>query len=165
METKEDWKEIEVDKRYKVSSTGRIYSSVSKRFLNPVTTSRGYKQVTLVSKSIHVHSLVMRAFSPEKRKAGINHINGVKTDNRLVNLEWCTPAENNYHARLHGLNVTHGSLNGNSVLVEAQVACIKKLLNSKRFERKEIAKMFIVSRYTIDDIARGRTWKRVKEQK
>jgi len=79
--------------------------------LKPSKTKRGYMRVVLChkegyKKNIPIHRLVAIAFIENKKNhPQVNHINGVKSDNTVGNLEWCDQAYNNRHARATGLNV------------------------------------------------------------
>jgi hypothetical protein len=69
---------------------------------------QGYDRVTLSvlgkKRTFGIHQLVAMAFiSNPDNKATVNHINGIKTDNRVENLEWATNSENMAHAWATGL--------------------------------------------------------------
>jgi len=103
--TREEWRPVigyETD--YLVSNDGRVVSLKfgKKRLLRPGN-ANGYRMVRLcVSGTISnkaVHRLVAEAFLPNPQDHPIvNHRNGVRTDNRVENLEWISASQNSAHA-------------------------------------------------------------------
>lgn len=122
------WKDINGFENYKISDDGRI---ISKEFVNVYRrrrkdgtistikrtlkekelkpwTSMGYHAVQLCNgnkkRKTFVHILVAETFleKPEWAEC-VNHKDGIKTNNNVSNLEWCTYSENNQHAYDNGL--------------------------------------------------------------
>lgn len=97
----EQWKPIvykdEPIVKYEVSNMGNVRNIKTGRILRPGLHA-GYLTVGIYDKSTRVHRLVANAFidNPENKPA-VNHINKVRNDNRVSNLEWTTNAENNAH--------------------------------------------------------------------
>lgn len=94
-------------KDYGVNTKGEVISFRSNKKLRSKI-DKGYERVTLSKnnkrKLFPVHRLVAIAFIPNpENKPCINHKNGVKTDNMVENLEWCTYSENTLHAYATGL--------------------------------------------------------------
>lgn len=87
---------------YEISSLGNI----RKLDGGSVNVNKGdYKTISVRKHGIvSIHRLVANAFIPNtENKPEVNHINGIKTDNRVENLEWCTRSENVKHAYDTGL--------------------------------------------------------------
>ena len=78
------------------------------KVMKPLDNGKGYLRIKLTkdtkSKRYMLHRLIAETFIPNPfSKKYINHINGIKSDNRIENLEWCTQSENCKHAWKTGL--------------------------------------------------------------
>jgi hypothetical protein len=107
----EIWKPIDgYDELYKISNFGRVWSVVRRGgggcFKKLILNSTGYYMVALDKKgaSHHsIHRLLALAFIPNpENKPCVDHINRIRTDNRLENLRWVTYKENNLNKELTG---------------------------------------------------------------
>jgi len=102
MKNKEIWKNIKnYEGLYQVSNLGNVKSIVKNKFLKPYTDTNGYFQVSLynnsVRKVVRIHKLVAENFinKPLTDKVlVIDHINNIKTDNKVSNLRFITNRKN-----------------------------------------------------------------------
>lgn len=99
----EHWADAIVE-GYKVSDYGRVMHWKKRLVLKQTVDHNGYKNVFLKRKKYRVHRLVALAFIPNpENKPCVNHINGIKINNYVKNLEWVTELENRQHADKTGL--------------------------------------------------------------
>jgi hypothetical protein len=173
--------------RYEVSDQGAVRSlrysnaAVDRPRQEPLLlragrASAGYQIVTLLGKTTSVHRIVLEAFigpCPDHHQCA--HLNGVRTDNRLVNLQWVTARVNGYHRRLHGTSQrgdlsparrypesqVRGARVVGAKLTEASVLVIRRAL-ARGERRTALAEQYRVSEATISAIAAGRKWAHVR---
>ena len=109
--TKESFKFIRGYEKYMISDEGRIFSIKSHKFLKPRLNCNGYYYVKLCSngieKKITIHRLLAIYFleNPENKKY-IDHINNVRTGNRLENLRFVSSSENSMNRKISNRNTT-----------------------------------------------------------
>lgn len=136
--------------RYFVSEKGEVITTKYKgmnviKELKKSLDSYGYHIVTLyingIQKTYKVHRLVMTLFrNNENNLPHINHINGIKTDNNVNNLEFCSVSH----------NVKHAFENNLKTIRKGEDCNLSKL---KAYQVKEIREKYIPRKYTIYRLA------------
>lgn len=169
----EKWKEIPNYSLYHCSNTGLIKTFNWKgcgqtRIMKPAYDGSGYLRTMLkrddgVIHTIKVHRIVAQTWVDNvEDKPEVNHINGIKDDNRAENLEWCTRQENITHCIENGLQyILKGEEIGNSKLTEKEVLEIRAKFIPRVCGRKMLSKEYGVSEATIKEVVNRYTWKHI----
>jgi hypothetical protein len=174
----EIWRDIEgFEGKYQISNLGDVKSLKRKVFykngvireikekkLKPVLDSYGYLIVCLHNedyngnkfhKNKKIHRLVCENFYlKDEERLGVNHINCIKTDNRLKNLEFVSSKENSVHASKNGLLK---NMFVSNKLTKEQAFKIK--YDSKEFSTRFLSEKYNVSYGTIYAIRNNLNWK------
>ena len=169
----EIWKKINGFENYEISNLGRVKSlprlvknhygflkNLKEKILKNHISKTGYYVVDLKCnykrKTFKIHRLIAIHFIDNKENKGfVNHINGIKIDNNINNLEWCTIKENNYHAQVTGLKNDSGVNNSKSKININDVNFIR----NSTLKLKELALMFNMNQSTISKIRLHKTYK------
>lgn len=171
----EIFKPIPDFENYQVSDFGRVkaierikknqYSSfiVDERILKPAKDKGGYLYVYLNgNKFSYIHRLVAITFldNPENKEQ-VNHIDGVKKNNFLNNLEWTTKSENVQHAYDIGLKTAiKGEDNKSAKLTEIEVLQIRGL-HAGGANIYAISKLYPFNYSTIERVVKRISWKHI----
>ena len=91
----EQWKTLFFDANYEVSNLGRLRNKITK-IIHKGSLKNGYIIVSVNNYNYSLHRLILQTWQPidNYEEMTVDHINGIRTDNRLENLRWATNEEN-----------------------------------------------------------------------
>jgi len=106
---------IKTNPEYLITKDGIVFSTITKRILEPIKGKTGYLQIGIRQKTTHfiyLHRLLAETFIDNPNNLPeVNHIDGNKLNNNLSNLEWVTGCENVRHAFANNLTRNKASCN------------------------------------------------------
>lgn len=159
--TSEVWKEVltsDNGTKYFVSNLGRI-KSVQETVLTPNIGQNGYRALSInldgKQQRKSIHRLVAGAFlpKPKDQKFVVNHIDGNKLNNKIENLEWCSPSDNTKHSYRIGLSKS-GEHHPKAKLRSEDILKIR-ILHSLGYSISSICSVFKASETNIRGIVNG----------
>lgn len=168
-ENGEAWKDID-NTHFQISSCGRMRAKKRIYFredfsysdfclLRPEDNGHGYFYIFFNGHNHYVHRIVAKAFIPNPQKLPeVNHIDGNKHNNNVLNLEWVTRKQNEAHA------IKHGLIKAGEKAPKAKFNA-KEVCNIKRKYASGISSSALSAEYhvcvgTILKIAHGKTYQK-----
>lgn len=154
----------------RVNKDGRVISfniPIKEAILKQNINCKGYYTLQLTKnsfpKTVTTHRLVAKAFLPNpENKPAVNHIDGVKTNNNVENLEWVTLSENVRHAHANNLAcVRVGSDNSFAKLSEEDIINIRKTYKEGGFTHKSLGEIYNTHSSNIGLIVNHKAWKHI----
>jgi len=155
---------------YEVWSDGSIRNKNSCSFKVPWKTPKGYTRSGFYyNKKLHGwlwHRFVAEAFLGECPQGWeVNHINGVRDDNRLCNLEYLTKSQNNQLSYDSGRRNVGGTKNANCKYTEQQIHLVCKMLQQGVYSRdRDIAESVGISLSSVRNIKYRKQWKHITSE-
>lgn len=144
---------------YMLSNKGRVYSVRNKSLMNP-NVDNGYVKVALpytiegtnavIRNNTKLHRILAMTFEipgHSGQRRFINHINGIRNDNNLKNIEWVTPQENTRHAFAMGLEVNpKGQEHPRAKFTNHQRECVYEILKTLKWTPPKLLTKLIAER-------------------
>lgn len=164
MEMPEFTKKIRKSLNYYINRDGFVSRKLNGNFFEVKKhLHNGYHRVSIKYRTGNkielVQRLMLKTFVRDPSKTireEAAHLNGIRTDNILSNLKWCTCKENNSHKKIHGTYLD-GSKVPTSKLNASDVYEIKRLAKIGFYQR-ELARVFKISQPNIGRIIKGTRW-------
>ncbi len=163
------WKTLiyqgEIYDKFEISNDGQLRNIKTETIYKQTINKNGYCQVcvSLGSRSkkkvFKIHKAVAETFIPNsENKEEVNHKDGNKTNNNVLNLEWATDSENKQHAYKNGLmKPLYGIDNGASKLTQNDIRYIREhfIYGDHEYGARALGRKFNIDKNMILDVVRN----------